>query len=389
MGPSLPLITAIVIHYNNGNYIYETLASILQQDYPNIELLISDDCSPDGFDADGIIRYINQNRKENIKRVVIHENQQNLGTVRHLECIREKAQGDFELLIAADDVWYDEHVFSAFAQRFEELGPEAEWLTSQIEMCDITLQKVEKQFVPEHVIRLIKEGNYPELLNQELIECYLPGSGCAYRKSFFQKIHSLSEDYCLIEDYTTHLRALRMGIPIYFVDIISVKHRHGGISHGNTRNGDALFAKYHYDFLTAFRKEIEPYQSEFSEVAYRKAQLRYEAHCRTYKKLLEKEQSKVSYRAQKPLWIGLLKSAKGSLYQISRLKQIESDAKTILWIVFCALFFQQREDRIAFSGLRLVFRLSVLALTVCIICRVGINLALRIWEAGKRRRETG
>ena len=139
-----PLISAVIIHYNNGEYIFETISSILQQDYPNIEILISDDCSPKGFDVNRIIDFINENRKDNIKRVVINENKKNLGTVKNLEAIRKKEHGEYELLIAGDDVWHDEHVFSAFAERFDELGPDAEWIISQMEMRDEKLKTVQK-----------------------------------------------------------------------------------------------------------------------------------------------------------------------------------------------------------------------------------------------------
>ena len=390
MEGKFPLITAIVIHYNNGDYIYETIDSILRQDYPNMELLISDDCSPDGFDADRVISYINQHRRSNLKRVVINENHRNLGTVKHLELIRQKAQGEFELLIAADDVWYDEHVFSAFAKRFEELGASAEWLTSQIEMCDETLEKVERLFVPDHIIGLIKSENYQELLNQEIISCYLPGSGCAYRKSFFEKINNLSKDYYLIEDYTTHLRALRLGIPVYYTDIISVKHRHGGISHGNNRNGDVLYSRYIHDFLTTFEVEIEPYQSQFAEAAYRQAKKKYEYNCGTYEEALKKirviSADGISYEAGAPLWKGVLKAAKGTVFQFSRAKRVREDARMLLWILLCAVLWRLGSGYIPYEPVRYLLQISILLTAVMISLRIGINVFLRVWEKVKRRR---
>lgn len=42
-----PLISVVVITYNSSNTIIETLESISRQSYPNIELIISDDCSKD------------------------------------------------------------------------------------------------------------------------------------------------------------------------------------------------------------------------------------------------------------------------------------------------------------------------------------------------------
>ena len=43
-----PLISILVANYNNGCFIAETLDSICAQTYPNIEVVIVDDCSTDG-----------------------------------------------------------------------------------------------------------------------------------------------------------------------------------------------------------------------------------------------------------------------------------------------------------------------------------------------------
>ena len=42
-----PLVTVIVITYNSAKYVIDTLESIKRQNYDNIQLVISDDCSKD------------------------------------------------------------------------------------------------------------------------------------------------------------------------------------------------------------------------------------------------------------------------------------------------------------------------------------------------------
>ena len=41
----LPLVTVITLSYNNEQYIFEAINSVLKQTYPNIEYIISDDGS--------------------------------------------------------------------------------------------------------------------------------------------------------------------------------------------------------------------------------------------------------------------------------------------------------------------------------------------------------
>ena len=42
-----PLVSIVVLTYNSSDYVLETLDSIKCQDYPNLELIVSDDGSND------------------------------------------------------------------------------------------------------------------------------------------------------------------------------------------------------------------------------------------------------------------------------------------------------------------------------------------------------
>ncbi len=96
-----PIVSLLLISYNNCEYIYEALDSILEQSYCNIELIVSDDCSSD-FNKRKIKQYIKK-RHSNIKRLIINKNAKNMGTVRHLEYLRSICHGQLVTVIAADD----------------------------------------------------------------------------------------------------------------------------------------------------------------------------------------------------------------------------------------------------------------------------------------------
>ena len=102
------LFTVVVLSYNNSKYLEECLDSILMQSYPEIEIIIADDCSKE-FDADKYKAYCEQNGRKNIKKVNIIRNETNLGTVKNVNNALRQANGIYFKLIGADDELADEN----------------------------------------------------------------------------------------------------------------------------------------------------------------------------------------------------------------------------------------------------------------------------------------
>ena len=95
---TLPLFSVIILTYLQRHFIEECIDSVLMQDYPNIELVVCDDCSADfdtqevivsddgsdNFPEEAVNEYIACNKSSNIKSVKIHREESNVGTVKHL-----------------------------------------------------------------------------------------------------------------------------------------------------------------------------------------------------------------------------------------------------------------------------------------------------------------
>lgn len=96
---SAPLVSVILCTYNGGKYIKKQIDSILNQTYPNIELVIVDDCSTDStFEI--LTDYTQQSG--NIK---LYKNQETLGFNLNFNKAIRLGTGDFIAISDQDDIW--------------------------------------------------------------------------------------------------------------------------------------------------------------------------------------------------------------------------------------------------------------------------------------------
>ena len=82
----MKLYSIVVTHYNQMEFIYEALDSVFKQNYPNIELIVTDDKSK-SFDKKTVIDYIEKKKKKNITNYIIIANDTNLGTTKTFEIL--------------------------------------------------------------------------------------------------------------------------------------------------------------------------------------------------------------------------------------------------------------------------------------------------------------
>ena len=98
------LVAVIILSYCNVEGIYETLNSILKQTYDEIELIISDDATPDFANEQRKIKeYIDTQKGNNIKNVVFNALPENVGTVKNINSALKKSQGDYIKVLSAED----------------------------------------------------------------------------------------------------------------------------------------------------------------------------------------------------------------------------------------------------------------------------------------------
>lgn len=103
-----PLVSCIVLSYNHEKFIKQALDGLFSQDYENIEYIISDDNSPDN--SFEIIKNYLENIDIKNKKIVLNQNNPNLGLIKHLNKILKKANGQYIVLMAGDDISFSNRV---------------------------------------------------------------------------------------------------------------------------------------------------------------------------------------------------------------------------------------------------------------------------------------
>src|SRR5262249_10732973 len=97
-----PLISIVVIFFNEEKFLPEALDSIFAQPYDNWELLLVDDGSTDT--STGIARNCADQNPQRV-RYLKHEDRRNRGASASRNLGFSQAQGEYIAMLDADDVW--------------------------------------------------------------------------------------------------------------------------------------------------------------------------------------------------------------------------------------------------------------------------------------------
>lgn len=228
------LFSVIILCYRHFEYLFSAIDSVLEQNYPAIELIISDDGSLN-FPRNRIEQYIEKSKRANIKRVLIHQEEKNVGTVKHLNHAIPLCQGNYIVALAGDDVFYDENVLSHYAGGFTSAPEDCMIQMAQTAMYDENLEILESYYVSPSVQTAIEKTreDCSELLHLLLTSgARLPSTSTCYKKEFFSHFGAFDEGYVLVEDFPMHMRLAEEGWIVHYNNCVTIKHRHGGISHG-------------------------------------------------------------------------------------------------------------------------------------------------------------
>ena len=193
---SKPLVTMIILSYNQEKFIADAIDGAFSQNYENLEIIICDDCS-------------NDKTLEIIKEKCSHycgphsvsffETKKNGGVVKNFNFALEKSNGELLIATAGDDISYSNRASKA-VEYYLKYGFSAFYSFANVinetgEKIDEWEMEIDKPF-------------YPSLDSGERFE-HLPfyGAGAVYNRKLFLRFGFIP-DSIRNEDYNFFVRSL-------------------------------------------------------------------------------------------------------------------------------------------------------------------------------------
>lgn len=105
MMKNLPLVSVVVASYNHADFIVKALDSVATQTYPNLELIVVDDCSKDASVAKIKAWVAKPKNKKRFVRLIIDAKEINSGAHNTLNQGAALAQGQFVNFLNSDDLF--------------------------------------------------------------------------------------------------------------------------------------------------------------------------------------------------------------------------------------------------------------------------------------------
>lgn len=265
----LPLVSIAVITYNSSKTVLETLESIKVQTYPNLELIISDDCSKDDT-VETCRKWVEQNKGRFVRAEVLTV-EKNTGVSANCNRAEIACQGEWVKPIAGDDILMPNCIQDCMDYVTEH--PDTIYLFGRCQVFGGTKEmqeQVESQFrydffelpLDQQYKRLIYEGN-----------C-LPATTAFFNRERVKSTGVKNDERIpLLEDWPKWINLVKAGVRLAFIDKVSVMYRitEGALSTNFNSFSDAylksdalcylyyrypVFRKDHYDLRTTYYRYL-------------------------------------------------------------------------------------------------------------------------------------
>lgn len=209
-----PLVSVVLPVYNGADFVAETIKSILNQTYQNMEIIIIDDCSADNS------REVIESFQDD--RIITYFFEKNQGVCRACNFAFSKLTGEYCAVIGHDDLWYPDKIEKQvlFLEENEDFDVCLSW-------CDIIDDDgVIINDIEQNMYQIFRKGNKS---SKKWLQFLLINGNClcspsaVFRKNVFSELH-YSISVLQLQDYEMWLRVL-LKHEIYIMDDALLMYR--------------------------------------------------------------------------------------------------------------------------------------------------------------------
>lgn len=219
----LPLVTVAVISYRAADYVIETLESIKSQTYQNIELIVSDDASPD--DTAVLCKEWLRVNKDRFVRTELIESKTNGGVVVNCNRALNATKGEWFKIIGSDDVLFPDAIEKMI--KYAEENKEATFMFGdQIYFNDSLTNKQSYKVKKLDLLRTccgdgVTAKDQYHILTKVFFGCAAASIG---KTSMIKNIGGFDERWS-VEDWPLYINITKNGYKIYHIDEVLVYRR--------------------------------------------------------------------------------------------------------------------------------------------------------------------
>lgn len=215
------MVSVIVVTYNSEKFILETLESVKEQSYRELEIIIADDSSKDKT-VEKVEKWIEKNR-ENFNNIVLLKNKVNIGISKNIQRALEKCKGEYIKVIAGDDLLKSNCILDNY--NFAKSNG-SDFVFSNGDKFKVVNSK--KIYIEELISK--KKKGFFKLPNEEKLiklstETFMYAPTAFIRRKVLLEMGGFVTKYRMLEDTPTWIKAIKLNKKIDYLDIKTVEYR--------------------------------------------------------------------------------------------------------------------------------------------------------------------
>ena len=220
----LPLVSIIALSYNHAAYIEEALQSIVNQTYPNIEVIVVDDASSD--ESQAVIRKFTHPYPK-IQFIALKEN---IGNCKAFNLAYKLSKGKYIVDFALDDVLLPDRIEKQVAV-FERLPADYGVVFSDVAFINLEGKRISAQYKRDDEGALLEKVPDGDVYEELLERYFISPPSMLVRREVFEKLDGYDESLAY-EDFDFWVRSSR-DFKYYFINEIQTLKRVLPNSHGS------------------------------------------------------------------------------------------------------------------------------------------------------------